>query len=936
LAKKNIQPNHSSIIKVFFTWGVLMMLSLTVVTVGFDIYNTYCNFNDRAKKIRQNYINEQKQIIKREVEHIIEMTNFQLARCEAIAKERVKARTYEAYGIIDNIYKQYRSSKSDVELKQLIKDALRPIRFNQGKGYYFIASLTGKCLLYPNRPSYEGKDNINLQDSRGVYIIKDELALLKTKDEGFTVGYWPKPGVKSQKDFKKITFIKKFAPFKWYVGTGIYVDDIEEQVKANMLANLNKIRFGKNGYMFAGDWTGTTLANGAQPQIIGKNIWDFEDSRGKKLSQAIIAASKKPAGGYVQYWWHKPDTGKEHQKVAYAKAIPQWKIFIATGLYTDDIVPVIATLQAELNRDMRERLLMIGLVFIGTIMFFAFLLVRLKKRLQKDFNLFVSFFDRAAYSDEQIELASVKFNEFYQLAGYANKMLKDKNLIQQKRLDEQEVHSITLYSIGDGVITTDLSGSITLINSMGEKLTGWKHDAAVNRPLNEVFNIVDEETGKPIAHYMDMVLAGKKLSNDSSRTVLIAKDGIEYHIASSATPIMNSKGQVCGGVFVFRDITEKQRIEEALFNARKMEAIGLLAGGIAHDFNNIMTGLFGNISLAKGALDKTNKAYEYLEIASDALDRAVDLTGQLLTFSKGGEPVKESVDMCAIISHSVKANLTGSNVRAILSLPGNLWHLSVDKGQISQALGNLITNAKQAMAGGGMLYVDAVNIKDFKDNSIQEISGNCLKITIRDEGTGIPVNHLKSIFDPYFTTKQAGSGLGLTIVFSIIAKHNGHISVDSQLGVGTTFTIYLPVEHSELAEAVLEVPADVTVKKAVHILVMDDKKMVRDVLNTMLNLSDCRIEFANTGEVAVKSYQAAMQNQDPFDIVIMDLLVPDGMGGEEAARKILEFDSEAKIIVSSGYSNNPVMANFEAYGFKGRLVKPFQMESLNDEINKLI
>ncbi len=927
---------HSSVISVFFTWGLLLLLALAIATIGLDVYITRRNFHIRTEKIRNDRLREQKQVIRREVERVVEMINHQIAQSEVKARRYVKKRTNEAYSIIKNIYEQNSSSKSTAEIKKMIKDALSPIRFNHGRGYYFIASLAGECILYPIRPQLEGSNIINLQDSRGQYSIKKEIALMKLQDEGYIVGYWPKPNQGFQKDYKKVTFIKKFAPYNWHIGTGVYIDDIENELKQRLMEQLNKVRFDKNGYLFAGDWNGTTLANGAQPSIIGINLWDSTDCRGTKLSQALITASKKPSGGYVNYYWRKPDTGKESPKIAYVKAIPKWEIFIATGLYTDDIEQKITVLQDELNKEVRRRMLRLSLILAGTVIIFVGLLLLLRKRLQKDFNLFISFFDRAAYSDEKIELSSVKFNEFRQLAGYANKMLNDKNRAQLNLRNEQAEHSITLYSIGDGVITTDTSGRIKLLNGAAEKITGWLHEEAVGRPLSEVFKIVNDESRETIINYAAMALEGKYSEIGGPHNILIAKNGLEYNISDNATPVRDSQGKVCGIVVVFRDITEQQRVEEELFKARKMESIGILAGGIAHDFNNIMTGLFGNISLAKNSLPKKTKAREYLDIASNALERAVDLTGQLLTFAKGGEPLKKPIDIRQIISHAVNLNLTGSNVRAQLTLPESLWYVNADKGQLSQVMNNLIINAKQAMAGGGTLYIEGSNIENIKDNSINKLSGNYVKITIRDVGIGISAKHLKNIFDPYFTTKQTGSGLGLATSFSIISKHNGYISVDSTLGVGSTFTLYLPAADSCQTKGELKTLTDKKIVCNVHILVMDDKKMVRDVLGTMLSLSGNRVEFSDNGQAAIEQYQVAMESQDPFDVVLMDLSIPSGMGGKEAAEKILELDSRARIIVSSGYSNDPVMADFEAYGFKGRLVKPFQMESLMLEISRVI
>ena len=925
-----------SVISVFFIWGLLLLFALAITTIGLDIYSTHHSFQLRTDKIRHDRLSEQKKIIKREVERAVEMINHQIAQCEVNAKNNAKKHIYEAYSIIQNIYKQNRSNKSSAEIKKMIKDALRPIRFNDGRGYFFIDSMVGECILYPIRAASEGEDTLNMQDSKGHFVIKKEIALMKKQDEGFTIGYWPKPKSGNNKDFKKITFIKKFAPYDWYVGAGVYVDNIENKLKQKLMDQLNKISFGKNGYMFAADWTGMAMVNGGQPGLVGLNLWKLKGSRGKKILQDLIAASKQPLGDYVNYWWRKPDTGKESPKVAYVKGLPRWKMFIASGVYLDDIEGVITIMRGKLNQEVQLRMFRQGMVLLGTIIIFTMMLLLLKKRLQKDFKLFISFFSHMAYSDKAINLSAVKFSEFVQLANHANRMLEDKKQVQLKLLDKQEEHTTTLYSIGDSIITTDTSGRIKLFNNAAEKMTGWMQQEVEGKPLVDFLNIINADSREKICDYVERALQGNSSTIGHPSLIIIAKNGAECNITDNVAPVKDFNGKVCGSVFVFSDITEQQRIEEELFKARKMESIGILAGGIAHDFNNIMTGLFGNISLAKNSLTEDAKAFQYLETASNALDRAVDLTGQLLTFAKGGVPIKKIIDIRQVIEQSVKLNLAGSNIEAVLSMPTDLWNINADKGQLSQVINNLIINAKQAMAGGGKLYVEGLNIENSTDSTDKQLAGSWVKIIIRDEGIGISTKHLKNIFDPYFTTKQTGSGLGLATVFSIVSKHSGQISVDSKLGFGATFTLYLPVGNDCRTEDKMEVAADDDNMPAVHILVMDDKKMVRDVLETMLMLSGSRVEFAINGKDAIEQYQAATRNQDSFDIVLMDLTIPDGMGGKEAAEQIIDFDPKAKIIVSSGYSNDPVMADFAAYGFSGRLVKPFKLEMLMIEIGRVL
>ncbi|MCK5232317.1 MAG: response regulator, partial [Desulfobulbaceae bacterium] len=383
---------------------------------------------------------------------------------------------------------------------------------------------------------------------------------------------------------------------------------------------------------------------------------------------------------------------------------------------------------------------------------------------------------------------------------------------------------------------------------------------------------------------------------------------------------------------------EQLKTEEELLKSKKLESIGVLAGGIAHDFNNILAGLFGNIELAKIKLSLNHKAYPHIETANHALERATRLTKQLLTFAQGGDPILEAVNLQEVVQTSIRFNLSGSNIKPHFNLPDDLWNVKADKGQISEVIANLIINARQAMPDGGSLYIGAENIKDLKESTARHLSGDFVKLNIRDEGVGISAKHIDRIFDPYFSTKQTGNGLGLATVHSIIAQHNGHISVASKPDIGTTFTIFLPAEKSSHKPASTTHP-DLTEKPTSisgHILIMDDEEMIRNVSAGMLKLCGYTVDFAVDGKEAIEKYISADKGGHPFDIVIMDLTIPGSMGGQEAIKRLLAVAPKARVIVSSGYSTDPVMANYSDYGFKGRLAKPFQIEALKAEIFRVI
>ncbi len=320
--------------------------------------------------------------------------------------------------------------------------------------------------------------------------------------------------------------------------------------------------------------------------------------------------------------------------------------------------------------------------------------------------------------------------------------------------------------------------------------------------------------------------------------------------------------------------------------------------------------------------------------AERASVKAKDLTQQLLTFSKGGAPVKKTTALTGLLRDSASFSLRGSNVRCKLSIPDDLWHVEVDEGQINQVINNLIINADQAMPEGGTIRVMAENITLSDQYVLPLKSGNYIKISIEDQGVGIPKEHLSKIFAPYFSTKNEGSGLGLAISFSIIKNHDGYISVASQLGIGTTFYIYLPASQKEIL--IIQDDEESPIVGKGRVLIMDDEDSVRDVAGEMLKSIGYEVEFARDGDEAIELYKKAKELGQPFDAVILDLTVPGGMGGKEAVRKLIELDPKVKAVVSSGYSTDPVMADFRQYGFKSIVAKPYMVKELREKKKKVI
>ncbi|PAW83395.1 MAG: hypothetical protein B9S33_13950 [Pedosphaera sp. Tous-C6FEB] len=499
---------------------------------------------------------------------------------------------------------------------------------------------------------------------------------------------------------------------------------------------------------------------------------------------------------------------------------------------------------------------------------------------------------------------------------------------------EKERLIVTLRSIGDGVIATDIDGKVSIINKLAEDLTGWRQADALGQPLATVFSVVHQRTRQTFRNPVSQVLAAGEIVDLPDQSILLARAGSERLIAASAAPIRDLASKIIGSVLVFRDISDQQAIMEERVRASKLDSLGILAGGIAHDFNNILTAVIGNISFARLFCQPGEKQFERLEEAEKAAMRAKDLATQLLTFAKGGAPVRQTASLTESIRDSASFALRGSNVRCEFQSAPDLWPVEVDQGQFSQVIQNLVINSVQAMPTGGVVRVFADNITLTADSSIALLPGRYCRITVKDHGAGINPEHLGKVFDPYFTTKEKGTGLGLATSYSIVKKHDGIITVESTPGAGAEFHVYLPASEKQVKKVVPE-PVT-TVQGQGRILVMDDEDLIRELAQTALEFLGYQVDGVADGEACIQAYTTARAENRPYAVVIMDLTIPGGMGGKEAIQRLREIDPQVRAIVSSGYSHGPEMANHKQHGFCGMVSKPYKVEELAREITAVL
>ncbi|MCK5685812.1 PAS domain-containing protein [bacterium] len=493
--------------------------------------------------------------------------------------------------------------------------------------------------------------------------------------------------------------------------------------------------------------------------------------------------------------------------------------------------------------------------------------------------------------------------------------------MEKKLHTEQNRLEVTLNSINETVISTDMNGVITFTNKIASELVGIKYKKTIGFNIFDIiqlFNFDGENKKNIFTDYFNL----EEKKHISGEALFQSKSENIRNVYYSFSPISSEEGNSDGIVIVIRDVTEELRLRDELFNTKKLESIGLLAGGIAHDFNNILVAIICNLNLAEQFAKDNKNILELLKDAESATFRASELTNQLLTFSKGNFPQRKVLSIDKLIRESTDFALRGSNVSCDYNFEDFLKMVDVDPGQMSQVFQNLIINAVHAMPEGGTINILGKNVEN-----------GYVRIEIEDHGIGISENLLDKIFDPYFSTKKKGSGLGLAICHSIMSKHGGSISVNSSVGKGTSFIVDIPVSLRSVNEDTL--PSEIIHKGEGLILIMDDEKSIHDSAGKILNHLGYEVMHAYDGDEAISQYKQMFSQGKPIHTVLMDLTVPGGKNGKIAVSEILDIDSTARVIVMSGYSKDPIIANYSDYGFVSSLSKPFGMKELSKVVNDL-
>ncbi len=706
--------------------------------------------------------------------------------------------------------------------------------------------------------------------------------------------------------------------------TGL-VDAYREDFQKSILNDLKKSYYNRSDqaiYPFIMDVSGNTVLHPAQPL----NPYPSNP----KITESLLATDQ---GDF--------DAVYENQSRYYSfRSFPEWQWIVGYSVPVD--------IKYADAREFRNLLI---LIMGGVILVILLILILLIYRFTKPIARLTEAARAMADGDLDQEIDLTGKDEIGVLAASFKEMCvavrqsfynlelenRERKHAEEELAREKEQLAITLRSIGDGVVTTDIAGNIVLMNRVAEELSGWNFADACGRGLDDVLCLDDSGPAMDTGSIVARIMENDAEKGGSHQALLLSGDGVQRTIAYSGASIRNDQNRISGSVVVFRDITEQLRIEQELQKNNKLESIGVLAGGIAHDFNNHLVAILGNIDLVLHLGGLTEKQRKLLRKAEKGSLRAKGLTQQLLTFSAGGRPVKEVVSLEPVIREAAGFSLHGQAVDCLFAIPADLWQAEIDKDQISQVIQNIVMNAMQAIAQSGMIQISCSNIVSDEKTHHTLIKGqNYIRIVIADNGKGIAADQLDRIFDPFFTTKDMGSGMGLSICHSIISRHQGGIKVASIPGAGTTVTLFLPAVKQAQIPVKEDLKAPDKDYRESRVLVMDDEEVARQVAAEMLGMMGHKVVMAEDGAQAVDLFRSSRKAGVPIDVVIMDLTIPGAMGGKEAVKEVLALDPEAKVIVSSGYSNDPVMSDYRSYGFHAAIVKPYTYLQFSSTIEKIL
>jgi PAS domain S-box-containing protein len=863
---------------------------------------------------------EYENVLRYQVGRVVGDIKYEQSLTEQRLKKYIQERTNEACQIAKNLFDQYAGVYDDITLRKLIKDSLRNIRFNDGRGYYFAINVNGTEELFPPHPELEGQDLRPQKNDQGQFVVADMLEIARSAGEGFYQYTWSKPntpGVNSP----KIAFIKYLPELDWVIGTGEYLDDFTAEIQEELCTRIEQIRFGKDKkeYVFVATWDGIAKTFPAK----GKNMLETKDANGLYIVKELIKKAKE-GGGFVQYIMPMLDGVQSKAKLSYAAPIPEWQWYVGSGVYIDEIDTTIAENRQIFKDKVVNHLTIVVLVLICLLIIHFCFSHFISRNVWQQIDIFSKFLKNAIAEPVSMQSNILAYKEFREISGLINGMLGERNAILETiRLSRDEWVN-TFDAIGDCIMLLDDKGTIVRAN----KTAGNIHGVAAKNLIGMPFGDLCCPDNPVNATLLDKLPHTGEIKNEKLKRSFLA----------SSFPIVSTEGRLERIIHIAHDITERKKLEQQLTQSQKLEAIGTLAGGIAHDFNNILAAILGYTELAHRASSPESLVAQYLDQVIRAGTRAKGLVKQILTFSRQGKNERLALQPSSIIKETLK--LLRSSIPTTITIRQDIDENSAmilaDPTQLHQIIMNICTNAYQAMEDtGGVLSLSLQEkflTRDDVNNHPDVQPGVYIELSFKDNGPGMLPEIQERIFEPFFTTKDTskGTGMGLAIVHGIVKSYGGFITCNSRLDEGTVFTVYLPT----LAEkGVCESKAQkMSGGGSERILFVDDEKMLADIGQIILE------ELGYSVTVCTKSLDAlaVFQKQpDAFDLVITDQTMPE-LTGNDLVRRLLQIRPDIPIILCTGYSSQISGEKATSLGIKGFAMKPLAKNDLAALIRKVL
>lgn len=912
-----------------FNLSIIIVAMFSVGMIGtFWGVQEYLRFSSAISKQKEDYISTQKAELQSEVDHVLRYIDYKKLSTEIDLKQSIKDQVYNAHEIANGIYTTYKDSKSEAELKEIIREAIRPMLFNEGRGYFFIYDLDGTTVLLPFSPHLEGQNLWDLQDSVGTYIIRTTAKMVREQGEGFQRWYWYKPGDTSKK-YEKIGFSKYFEPFDWWIGTGEYIEDFTRDVQNETLEWISAVRFGQDGYIFVCDFDGNVLAH-ENSHFVGYNaIQNPRNSDGAKIVSDLIRISRQEGGGFLEYdGIADPTTGQRAPRISHTQAVKDWRWTVGAGVFVDSINVAIEAKRQDLVQGITKKVLVSLSLLAILLVILGIILKYISTKAAAHIAVFTRFFQQASSESIKIDDQAVYFSEFKLLAESANQMVEARKKTDGELLELRNYLSNIIDSMPSILIGVDSECRVTQWNKTAEQHTGISPDAAYGKALPEVFPEIADQMES-----ISQAISERKIQRISRApqprdTGMHYEDMTFYPLAASG---------VEGAVIRIDDVTKEHKLEMELRHGHKMDAIGQLAGGVAHDFNNLLSGILGASELLEIKLGNDKSSLGLIDTIKNATESAAGLTRKLLTFSRKGPNASTSVNLNEVINEVIAILERSIDKRIVITTSLSAQETTVrgDPSQLQSGLLNICVNARDAMPEGGEIHISTVNTDIDEDDcrDRQNLApGRFIQISIADTGVGIPPEVQPSIFEPFFTTKESnkGTGLGLAAVYGMVKDHHGEIKLYSEVGKGTVFHISLPVDST------IPISLQKGTFEPIHgqgtILVIEDDEKIRETVSLLLESMGYTVHLAENGRDGVNIYR---DNWKTIDLIILDMIMPI-MNGREAFEKILAINPEAKVILASGFARNVDVESMVDNGLAGFIMKPFNRVELSKQIYRAL